>query len=110
MLSLIYILYKFKIYNKQKKIFSDKEKYSIHNSLQRDYTNNSFIILSHICKECGLLSHYNKLLSCLANILNQGKIPIVNLIRFPNIFNGFNESSLSLDQNPWEYFFKQTIL
>ena len=102
---LIYILYKFKIYHKPKKI--NFEKYSIQNSLQHDYENNSFLILSHICQGCGLLSHYNKLLSCLANIVNQGRIPIVNLIRFPNIFNGYNESSLSLDQNPWEYFFKQ---
>ena len=106
-LILMYILYKFINYIKQRIISLEKEKNSIQNSLEHDYTNNSFIILSHICKGCGLLSHYNKILSCLANILNQGKIPIVNLIRFPSIFNGFNESSLSLDQNPWEYFFKQ---
>ena len=91
---------------KQKKKIN-KEDYSFKNQLSNNYINNSFIILSHICEDCGLLSHYNKFLSCLSNILKEGRIPIVNLIKFPNIFNGFNESSLSLEQNPWEYFFKQ---
>ena len=104
---LVYQLYKYKIFIKRKKILLDKEKHSVENSLKKDYKNNKFIILSHVCVECGLLSHYNKFLSCLVNILNQGRIPLVNLIRFPNIFNGFNDSSLTLDQNPWEYFFKQ---
>ena len=91
--------------NKTKKI--SIKNYTLLNQLRNNYVDNSFIILSHICPDCGLLSHYNKFLSCLSNILKEGRIPIVNLIRFPNIFNGFNESSLSLEQNPWEYFFKQ---
>ena len=102
---LLYKLYKYKTI-RRKKLLINKE-YLTENSLKNDYKNNSFIILSHICPECGLLSHYNKFFSCLANKLNEGRIPIINLLRFPNIFNGFNISSLSLDQNPWEYFFKQ---
>ena len=94
-----------KKFKQEKKI--NKEEHSFKNQLSNNYINNSFIILSHICEDCGLLSHYNKFLSCLSNILKEGRIPIVNLIKFPNIFNGFNESSLSLEQNPWEYFFKQ---
>ena len=108
-LTLIRIFIRFKI-NERKlknKIKINKEDFSFKNELSNNYINNSFIILSHICEDCGLLSHYNKFLSCLSNILKEGRIPIVNLIRFPNIFNRFNDSSLSLDQNPWEYFFKQ---
>ena len=102
--TLFYKLYKYKNFNKIKKIL---DKYSTENSLKKDYENNKFIILIHRCKDCGLLSYYNQFLSCITNITKQGKIPIVNLLRFPNIFNRFKESSLSLDQNPWEYFFKQ---
>ena len=104
-----YKLYKYTIFKKRKKLILDEEKYSKENSLMNDYKNNKYIILSYNCIGCGLLSHYGEFLSCSTNIIKQGKIPIVNLLRFPNIFNCFNESSLSLDknQNPWEYFFKQ---
>lgn len=37
-------------------------------------------------------------------LLSQGYIPIIDLT-FPNIFNGFNTSSLN--KNPWEIFFNQ---
>ena len=103
----IFIRFKINERKHKTKININKEDFSFKNKLGNDYINNSFIILSHICEDFGLLSHYNKFLSCLSNILKEGRIPIVNLIKFPNIFNGFNESSLSLDQNPWEYFFKQ---
>ena len=104
---LFYKLYENTIFNRVKKIIKDKEKYYIENSLSNDYKNNKFIILSHDCIDCGLLSHYHQFLSCLTYIIKEGKIPIVDLLPFPNIFNGFNASSLSLEQNPWEYFFKQ---
>ena len=95
-----------KIEDKIKK-YINKDDYLIETQLSKNYMNNSFIILSYVCETCGLFSHYNKLLSCTASIVKDGRIPIANFKRFKNIFNKFNESSLSYEQNPWEYFFKQ---
>ena len=53
---------------------------------------------------CGLFSFYIHYLGCINNIIIAGHIPIIDLESFPNIFNGFN---ISINQNPWEYFFEQ---
>ena len=101
----VYFIFR-KIGDKIKK-YINKDDYLIEKQLSNNYVNNSFIIISYVCESCGLFSHYNRLLSCTASIVKDGRIPIANFIRFKNIFNRFNESSLTLDQNPWEYFFKQ---
>ena len=41
-------------------------------------------------------------------IIKQEEIPIVNWLK-KNIINGYNSSFLSLEQNFWEYFFKQSF-
>ena len=99
----VYYIFR-KIEDKIKK-YINKNDYLIEKQIYNNYVNNSFIILSYACESCGLLSQYNTFISCAASVVKDGRIPIVNLIRCKNIFNRFNVKSLSLDQNPWEYFF-----
>ena len=67
--------------------------------------NSNFIVIKHTCKTCGLFTFFNTFLDCINTFINEGYIPIIDLLSYPNIFNGFNVSSLN--KNPWEYFFEQ---
>ena len=66
---------------------------------------NKFIVIKHRCKTCGLFTFFNTFLDCINTFINKGYIPIIDLLSYPNIFNGFNVSSLN--KNPWEFFFEQ---
>lgn len=71
-----------------------------------NYQNNTFIILiDNNCHICGLMAYYKHYLVCIRDFLRLGYIPIIDLISFPNIFNGFNITSIK--KNPWELFFNQ---
>lgn len=63
------------------------------------------IISDSSCEKCGILSFYIHYVGCLSRFLNSGYIPIIDLKSFPNIFNGFNISSIN--KNPWEDYFEQ---
>lgn len=79
--------------------------YNIYDQIKLDYKNNKFVIIRDYCKTCGLFAFYKHYLACLLTFINKGYIPIIDLISFPNNFNGFNTSSLN--KNPWELFFHQ---
>ena len=72
--------------------------------LNYDY-NYSFAIIKR--KNCtnGLFGYYVAYLGCLNKFIKNGYIPLLDLISFPNIFNGFNKNNLK--ENPWELFFNQ---
>ena len=53
----------------------------------------------------GLLSYYYTNIGCVHDYLLNGYIPIIDLISHPNIFNGFNSTTIT--KNPWEIFFNQ---
>ena len=109
----LFIVYIYKTFSNKimkNKKYLDKNKYEYNNSLligqiESDYKNNIFVIIRDKCKTCGLFAFYIHYLGCSRMLLSQGYIPIVDLKTFPNIFNGFNTSSLS--QNPWEIYFNQ---
>ena len=67
--------------------------------------NNTFIIIKYKDKICGLFFFFLSFLECINTYINKGYIPIIDLSSYPNIFNGFNASSLN--KNPWEFFFEQ---
>ena len=67
--------------------------------------NNTFIVIKYTCKTCGLFTIFNSFLDCINTYINKGYIPILDLKSYPNIFNGFNVTSLN--KNPWEYYFEQ---
>jgi len=71
-----------------------------------DYENSDFAIIRRTnCPKCGLFSYYITYLGCINYFINNGYIPIVDLISFKNVFNGYsNDSSMT---NPWELFFNQ---
>ena len=102
----IYIIYKNFITNQNNynyiKYYWNISKY---NNYKLDYDNNIFVIIRDMqCASlCGLFSFYIHYLGCINNIIIAGHIPIIDLESFPNIFNGFN---ISINQNPWEYFFE----
>lgn len=71
-----------------------------------DYENNSFAILRKTaCLSCGFFSYYIYYLSCIKTYIINGYIPIIEVISFPNVFNGFKINTTN--KNPWEYFFNQ---
>lgn len=71
-----------------------------------DYENNSFAILRKTaCLSCGFFSYYILYLTCIKTFIINGYIPIIEVISFPNIFNGFKINATK--ENPWEYFFNQ---
>ena len=88
-----------------KNIFLNENYYNIYNGNQLDYNNTFVIIKDNKCKICGLMAYYKHYLVCITKYLNLGYIPIIDLISFPNIFNGYNISSI--ESNPWEIFFNQ---
>lgn len=64
-----------------------------------------FIVIKYKYKICGLFCFFLTFLECVNTYINKGYIPIIDLSSYPNIFNGFNVSSLN--KNPWEFFFDQ---
>jgi hypothetical protein len=69
--------------------------------------NHKFVILSRTnCQECGLFSYYIVHLGCIITFLDEGYIPLIETSSFPNVFNGYKESS-TLEEDPWETFFNQ---
>ena len=88
-----------------KDIFLNNNYYNISNENQLDYNKTFVIIKDNKCKICGLMAYYKHYLVCITKYLNLGYIPIIDLISFPNIFNGYNISSF--ESNPWEIFFNQ---
>ena len=67
--------------------------------------NNIFIVIEYKDKICGLFYFFLTFLECINTYIIKGYIPIMDLSSYPNIFNGFNVSSLN--KNPWEFFFEQ---
>ena len=91
-----------------KEIFLNENYYNISEKskqYQLDYNNTFIIIKDNNCKICGLMAYYKHYLVCITKYINLGYIPIIDLISFPNIFNGYNISSI--ESNPWEIFFNQ---
>lgn len=70
-------------------------------------SNTSFIIIkfNNNDKIYGLFTYFKFSLNCINTFINKGYIPIIDILSSPNIFNGFNNSSLN--KNPWELFFEQ---
>ena len=99
------IAYIFKIFNYN--IIKKPDKHSDLNQKNKLFDiNNKFAIISDSpCKKCGLLSFYMQYIGCISRFLNSGYIPVIDLESFPNIFNGFNVSSIN--ENPWEDYFEQ---
>ena len=69
-----------------------------------DYNHKFAIIRRRNCSN-GLFGYYVAYIGCINACINNGYIPILDLISFPNIFNGFNK--IKLNENPWELFFNQ---
>ena len=81
-------------------------KYNRKEQIKLDYENNSFAIITrNDCINCGLFSYFQICLGCINYYINKGYIPIIELLSFPNIFNGFKVNNLN--ENPWEIFFEQ---
>lgn len=100
-----YIIFKCIFNNNLKKILSYKIKNNnIKKGINSDY-NYSFAIIKR--KNCtnGLFGYYVAYLGCLNKFIKNGYIPILDLLSFPNVFNGFNK--IKLKDNPWELFFNQ---
>lgn len=69
-----------------------------------NYETSKFAIIRRIsCPTCGLFSFYIVHLGCINKYINMGYIPIIDVMSFPNVFNGFNLSA----NNIWEFFFDQ---
>lgn len=106
----LYILfYEQKSILKKKKLLKSLNGYKSSNLLieqiKLDYNNNRFAIIRENCKSCGLFVFHNHYLGCIVSFIKEGYIPIVDLVSFPNIFNGFHINSSN--KNPWEFFFNQ---
>ncbi len=69
-----------------------------------DYNYSFAIIKRNNCSN-GLFGFYVAYLGCINKYINDGYIPILDLSSFPNLFNGFNVSTIN--ENPWELFFNQ---
>jgi len=70
----------------------------------KDYKTKKFVLFGR--KEypfCGFFSFYIVHLGCANKFINEGYIPIIDLLYFKNIFNKGNKSIY----NPWELFFHQ---
>ena len=68
------------------------------------YETSKFAIIRRTnCPICGLFSFYLVHLGCINKYLAMGYIPIIDVMTFPNVFNGFNISK----KNYWEDFFNQ---
>lgn len=113
---IIFLLVYITIYKKKYFILSENKNNNFKNdeinnsnfidNLNFNYEYNTFAIITcKKCKFCGLFAIFKYYLYDITEYINNGYIPIIDLSSFPNIFNGFNESSIN--QNPWENFFNQ---
>lgn len=74
-------------------------------SIKISYDNSKFAIINRInCPICGLFSFYIVHLGCINKYISMGYIPIIDVMSFPNVFNGFKNSNYD---NKWEFFFYQ---
>ena len=100
-----------KIYEKKKKLLKVFKNDTVNDSylyekIKEDYDNNYFvIIICKRCKYCGLFALLKYYLHDINDFINNGYIPIIDLSSYPNVFNGFNKTSLN--DNPFELFFNQ---
>ena len=70
----------------------------------KDYNTKKFALFGREeFPNCGFFSFYIVHLGCANKYLNEGYIPIIDLLYFKNIFNKGNKSIY----NPWELFFHQ---
>ena len=70
----------------------------------KDYNTKNFAIFARKgCPNCGFFSFYNVHLGCLYKYLNEGYIPIIDMVSEKNRYNKGNKFIL----NPWEFFFYQ---
>ena len=98
---LIFILIIFIYYNN---LFNENKNINYNLDYILKY-NNTFIVLRYKDKISGLFYFFLTFTQCINTYINKGYIPIIDLLSYPNIFNGFNVSSLN--KNPWEFFFEQ---
>lgn len=109
---LLIIIYIYIYYNKEYKtqtILNNNIKFNISllNRKLLNYDKENFIIIKNPCKTCGLFSYYKIYISCILKFIIKGYIPIIDLVSFNNILNGFKADSSRQGINPWEYFFNQ---
>ena len=78
---------------------------SILNKFEHNYKINKFIIIRRNRHGCGMFGYYISFLGCIQLFVSKGYVPIIDLSSLPNIFNGYNITSKSI--NPWELFFNQ---
>ena len=104
---LIIILFHYFIYfyNNKNDLNKNQQPLNFIDKNKLDYENNTFIFLRRPCNNCGFFSHYKIFMSCIEKIIMKGFIPILDVISYPNVFNGFK--AYSSDINPWELFFNQ---
>ena len=70
----------------------------------KNYQNKRFSIIRRLeCTNCGFFSLYMVYLGCILKYVTEGRIPIVDLQSYQNVYNKGN----SLKKNPWELFFYQ---
>ena len=74
-------------------------------NMKNDYENNKFVIIRKNSHTCGLFGFYVSFIGCIQIFISKGYIPIIDLYSLPNIFNGYNVTSIN--KNPWEIFFNQ---
>lgn len=99
-LNIIFLIFNNQNINKFQKMINSNLK-SFSNS---NYEPSKFAIIRRTnCPVCGFFSFYIVHLGCINKYINRGFIPIIDVMSFPNIFNGFNISK----NNYWENFFNQ---
>ena len=78
---------------------------NLKSTLNVSYETSKFAIIRRSnCPICGFFSFYIVHLGCINKFINMGYIPIIDVMSFPNAFNGFNNKSKN---NSWEIFFNQ---
>ena len=71
-----------------------------------DYEHNKFIIIKcQFCKRCGLFALFKYYVYGIADYINKGYIPLIDLASSPNLFNGYKPTLYK--NNPYEFFFEQ---
>ena len=92
-------------YNSHNNKNNQKEDYGLSfEEKLKDYNTKKFVLFGREeCPFCGFFSFYIVHLGCANKFLNEGYIPIIDLLYFTNIFNKGNKSIY----NPWELFFHQ---
>ena len=90
-------------------IFNNQHIYRFPNNDDSNNSNLNYKILTFVILRrtknsfSGLFSFYILYLGCINKYINLGFIPIIDVMSYPNSFNGFNKSN----NNNWEMFFNQ---